>query len=96
MQDFLRSQGKRAKLRVEYRRSLQDMFRELSLPFASGIVSPKSALAADIVSLGDSWLDIAIRKGLIEPLQGVEEDGWFNHLSDKWKVRISFVYRHCE
>lgn len=92
MQDFLGSQGKRAKLRIEFRRSPEDIFHELSLPFTSGKISPKSALAADIISLGESWLGFAISKGLIEPMQGVEEEDWFRQLSDKWKVRTSLSF----
>lgn len=45
-------------------------------------------MAADIVSVGDSWLSLAIRKGLIVALQGVEDLDWFRGLDDKWKVRI--------
>ena len=52
-----------------------------------GQVQPKSAMAADVVSLGDSWLGYAIRKGLLEPVKNAEEQDWFRSLSDRWKVR---------
>lgn len=54
-----------------------------------GHISPSSTMAADLVSVGDSWLNFAINKGIIEPLHGVEDQEWFKGLSDKWKVRIN-------
>jgi hypothetical protein len=52
-----------------------------------GQVQPKSAMAADVVSLGDSWLGYAICKELLEPVKNAEEQDWFRRLSDRWKVR---------
>lgn len=52
-----------------------------------GQVQPKSAMAADAVTLGDSWLGYAIRQGLLEPVKNAEEQDWFRSLSDRWKVR---------
>lgn len=43
-------------------------------------------MAADVISLGDSWLGYAIRKGLLEPVKNAEEQDWFRCLSDRWKV----------
>nr|GLL48769.1 uncharacterized protein LOC109153154 [Ipomoea trifida] len=88
IKDFIRSQGKRAQVRPEFRRSLQDIFRELSTAFEKGVLNPKSAAAADVIALGDAWLSFAIKNGLIEPMQGVEDQDWFNGLSDKWKVYL--------
>ncbi|KAE9460310.1 hypothetical protein C3L33_07783, partial [Rhododendron williamsianum] len=88
VQDFIQSQGRRAKLRLELRGSLNNIFSDLSKSFTEGNIGPKSAVAADIVSVGDSWLSLAIRKGLIVALQGVEDHDWFRGLDDKWKVRI--------
>lgn len=87
-QDFIQSQGRRVKLRLELRGSLNNIFSDLSKSFTEGNIGPKSAVAADIVSVGDSWLSLAIRKGLIVALQGVEDHDWFRGLDDKWKVRI--------
>lgn len=92
MQEFLRSQGKRVRFRPEFRRSVKDIFHELSDPFTKGKINPKSAVSADLVTLGDSWLNYAIDKGLVEPLIGAEEQDWFQDLSDKWKVRNVAVY----
>lgn len=79
------------RLRPEFRQSLKDIFSELCIPFKKGAVNPKSALAAaDIVTIGDSWLSFAIKEGLIDPIVGVEEQDWFQDLSDEWKVNIHF------
>jgi hypothetical protein len=51
-----------------------------------GQVQPKFAMAADAVSIGDSWLGYAIRKGLLEPVKNAEEQDWFRSLSHRWKV----------
>ncbi|KAM7493652.1 hypothetical protein LguiB_028261 [Lonicera macranthoides] len=85
---FVQSQGKRVKLRLEFRGSLEEIFSELSTAFTKGNVAPKSAVAADIVTLGDTWLSFAISKALIEPIQGLEDQDWFDGLSNKWKVYL--------
>ncbi|XP_057766808.1 uncharacterized protein LOC130987178 [Salvia miltiorrhiza] len=88
IKEFLRSQGKRVQFRPEFRRSVGDIFHELSNPFSKGKINPKSAVSADLVTLGDSWLNFAIGKGLIEPVKGTEDQDWFQDLSDKWKVYL--------
>ncbi|KAL3329727.1 hypothetical protein AABB24_033874 [Solanum stoloniferum] len=88
LKDFLRSQGKRVKLRSEFRQSLQDIFHELCIPLQKGKINPKSALAADVVTLGDTWLSHAIEKRLIEPMDGLEDQDWFENLNEKWKVYL--------
>lgn len=87
-QDFIQSQGRRARLNLELRGSLNIIFSDLSKSFTEGKIGPKSAAAADIITVGDSWLSLAIRKGLIKALQEVEDHDWFRGLDDKWKVRI--------
>lgn len=79
------------RFRPEFRRSIKDIVHELSNPF-KGKISPKAAVAADLVTLGDSWLDLAIGKGLIEPMKGAKDQDWFQGLSDKWKVRIQVAF----
>lgn len=76
------------KFQPVFRRSLKDIFHELSDLPSKRKINPKSAAVADVVALGDSWLNFAIEKGLIEPMKGLEEKDWFNDLSDKWKVRM--------
>lgn len=95
MQEFLRSQGKRVKFRPEFRRSVGDIFHELSNPFSKGKINPKSAVSADLVTLSDSWLNFAIGKGLIEPVKGTEDQDWFQDLSDKWKVKMQYTFCFC-
>ncbi|XP_073055469.1 uncharacterized protein [Primulina eburnea] len=88
IREFLRSQGKRVKFQPVFRRSLKDIFHELSDPPNKRKINPKSAAVADVVAFGDSWLNFAIEKGLIEPMNGLEEKDWFNDISDKWKVYL--------
>ncbi|XP_050272754.1 uncharacterized protein LOC126715938 [Quercus robur] len=88
IKDFIESQGRRLKFRLKYNGSLEGIFSDLSMPSRKGNVSPSSTLAADIVSVGDSWLNFAITKAIIEPIQGVEDLEWFKGLSDKWKVYL--------
>lgn len=78
------------RFRPEFRRSLRNIFNELSNPYNKNKINRKSAVAADLVTLGDSWLNSAIGKRLIEPMRGAEDQDWFHDLSDKWKVRM-----HC-
>ncbi|XP_004294896.1 PREDICTED: uncharacterized protein LOC101297520 [Fragaria vesca subsp. vesca] len=88
IKDFMQSQGKRSKLQLKSHASLEGVFSELSIAFSKGNVRPSSVAAADVVSIGDSWLGHAINKGLIEPIQGVEDQDWYKGLSDRWKVYL--------
>ncbi|KAI3692319.1 hypothetical protein L6452_32133 [Arctium lappa] len=88
IKNFIQSQGRRVKFRLEFRGTLEDIFSELSTTIGKGKVSSKSAGAADIISLGDTWVNFTISKKLIEPIQGVDDQDWFCRLSDKWKVHL--------
>ncbi|KAL6530819.1 hypothetical protein OROGR_014679 [Orobanche gracilis] len=88
IRDFLRSQGKRVWFRAEFRQSLRDIFYELIEPSRKGKINRKSVVAADLVTIGDSWLNFAIGKGLIEAIERAEDLDWFQDLSDKWKVYL--------
>lgn len=92
LKNFMQSQGKRVRLRQEFRQSLQDIFFELQRPGNKMVTNSKSAVSADLVTIGDSWLNFVIKEGLIEPMKGVEKEVWFRNLSDKWKVGINFIY----
>ena len=70
----------------EFRGNLDAIFSDLSSASKTGRIKPKSAMAADIITIGDSWLTNAISKRLIEPIHGVEEQDWFQSLDSKWKV----------
>lgn len=88
IKDFMRSQGRRLKFNVKYAASLESIFSDLSIPFTKGNIVPASALAADMVSIGDSWLKHAINKAIIEPIVEVEDQDWFKGLAEKWKVYL--------
>lgn len=85
IKDFVEAQGKRLKFSPEFRPSIDTLFSELSKCVDKGQVQPKSAMAADVVSIGDSWLGYAVRKGLVEPISNAEEQDWYRSLSDRWK-----------
>lgn len=84
----MQSQGKRLRFNSKYAASLENIFSDLSASFNKGNFGPKSTMATDVVSLGDSWLNFAIKKAIIEPIKGVEDQDWYTGLSDKWKVRV--------
>jgi spermidine/putrescine-binding protein len=89
-------QGKRLKLNIEYQANLDSIFYELTSASDKGLLKPKSAMSADIVSIGDSWLGDAIGKGLIEPIKNAQEQDWFRNLSQRWKVRSFYIlFSHC-
>lgn len=80
------SQGKRVRLKTRFRANLEEIFFDLST--STRKAKKGSALAADLISIGDSWLSFAIKEKLIEPMKGIEDQDWYKGLSDKWKVRI--------
>ncbi|XP_065879226.1 uncharacterized protein [Euphorbia lathyris] len=88
VKDFMQSQGKRVKLRTKFPESLDNIFSDVSMSFNKKKVGPASVIAADLVSIGDSWLNFAIKKAVIEPIGGIEYQDWFKGLSEKWKVYL--------
>ncbi|XP_020573927.1 uncharacterized protein LOC110035242 [Phalaenopsis equestris] len=88
LKDFVQAQGRRLKMNTELRGSLESIYSELNLAFDKDFVDRKSAMSADLISLGDSWLSIAIQKGLIDPIPNIEEQDWFKSLGNKWKVQL--------
>ncbi|CAN1139289.1 Spermidine-binding periplasmic protein SpuE [Linum perenne] len=88
MQDFTQSQSKRLKFNTKFLTSLENIFSDLSVPMNKGKVDSKSVVAADVVGVGDSWLSYAIKRSMIEPMRGVEDQDWFKGLSEKWKVYV--------
>lgn len=93
IKDFINSQGNRMKFKVKYYATLESIFSDLSIPFTKGDHVPTTALAADIVGIGDSWLKFAVEKAIIEPIKDVEGQEWFKNLAEKWKV---YLRRNCE
>lgn len=71
----------------KFRASLEEIFSDLSIPAKKGKTGPASTITADIIGIGDSWLSFAIKKKIVEPMKGIEDQDWYKGLSDKWKVR---------
>lgn len=71
---------------MKFNGTLGSIFSDLSVPIDKGNVKSSSVMVADLVSIGDSWLNFAIKKALIEPIHDVEDQEWFNNLSTRWKV----------
>ncbi|KAF9623912.1 hypothetical protein IFM89_006258 [Coptis chinensis] len=77
IKDFVDSQGRRLKLHFELRGTLLNIFSDMSSSITKGNLEPKSAMAADIVTVGNSWLSSSIKQGIIEPIRDVELQDWF-------------------
>lgn len=88
LKDFILSQGKRARTTVEQQGGLREILSALALALEKKQVKPRSFLAADIVTIGDSWLRVAISGGLIEPIENAEQQDWFKRLSPKWQAYV--------
>lgn len=74
-------------MNFESRGSLNDIFSGLFSSISKANIEAKSAMAADIVTVGDSWLNSVITNGVLEPLQDADAQDLFNCLSEKWKVK---------
>jgi spermidine/putrescine-binding protein len=82
------SQGKNAKLAVEFKGSLSDILADMAASMEKRNLTPRSAMAADLVTVGDSWLATAVQGGLIEPIKNAEQFEWFQRLDSKWKTLL--------
>lgn len=90
-QEFLGSQGKRVKLTAEFQGSLKSIFSDLSSTLESKKLTPRSAMAADLVTIGDSWLSKAVEGGLLRPIDHAEQFEWYQRLGPKWQVFFPFL-----
>ncbi|GAY53463.1 hypothetical protein CUMW_149400 [Citrus unshiu] len=63
-----------------------------NVPFNKVKGKSASYTAADLVSVGDSWLSFVIKKRLIEPIAEAEDQDWFKCLCHEWKSFYLFVY----
>ncbi|KAG6543404.1 hypothetical protein Mapa_015320 [Marchantia paleacea] len=88
LKDFSSSQGKRAKVVAEFQGNLQNIFTDLSTALSSKQLTPKSALSADLVTIGDSWVGRAVSGGLITPIENVEKYEWFQRLGTTWQTYL--------
>lgn len=88
VKDFMQSQGKRLKFQLKLNGSLDGIFSDLATSFEKGNVGSSSLVAADLISVGDSWLGYAIKKGMIQSIEGAEDQDWFKALSSRWKAYL--------
>ncbi|KAK9215091.1 hypothetical protein WN944_007094 [Citrus x changshan-huyou] len=88
VKEFMRSQGKRLKFQMNLCASIDGIVNNLSVPFNKVKAKSASYMGADLVSVGDSWLSFVIKKRLIEPIAGAEDQDWFKCLSHKWQVYL--------
>ncbi|GAB2295944.1 hypothetical protein Dimus_030092 [Dionaea muscipula] len=88
IKDFIQSQGRRLKFQLEVRASLEEIFNEVLTSFKDGNVHPRSAITADLITVGDSWLSFAIKHAIIEPIQMPEDKDWFRGLPQTWKIYL--------
>lgn len=86
LKDFIRSQGKRVKVKFEFQGDLEEITSALDAALKKKQVTPRSILAADVVTLGDSWLHTAVSGHLIQPIENAEQYEWFNRLSPRWQA----------
>lgn len=85
------SQGKRVKITFESQGGLKEIMSALDSALKKKQITPRSILAADIVTLGDSWLHAAVSGRLIQPIDNAEQHEWFKRLCPKWQV-IPFLF----
>lgn len=89
------SQGRNAKVSAEFKGSLSDILADLAVSMEHNQITPKSIMAADLVTVGDSWLAAAVQGGLIEPIRNAEQFDWFNRLHPRWQVWSSSMPFLC-
>lgn len=56
--------------------------------FSFPFIGKKTPVVADLVTLGDAWLESAIQQGLIQPLEVQELEGWKN-LPSRWQEIVT-------
>lgn len=88
VKDFILSQGRRAKTTIEYQGALREIMSALASALEKKQVKPRSILSADVVTVGDSWLRLAVSGGLIEPIDNAEHHDWFKRLDQKWQALL--------
>lgn len=61
---------------ISFKPSLVDIWKELH---------GEKPTTVDAVTLGDAWLDKAIREGTIQPIENPEQYRYWNELNSRWK-----------
>lgn len=97
--EFRRQLNSPAVLKFEPERQIQQLFKNLqtwkqqaqkkddSLPFSIPFIREKPPLVADLVTLGDYWLEKAITQKLIQPLDLSQLQGW-KQLPPRWQELV--------
>eukprot|EP00897_Mesotaenium_endlicherianum_P006262 jgi/Mesen1/5664/ME000287S04923 len=85
IKEFVMSQGRRAKLSLESAATSHGIVEDLKDSLKKRQVDKRSAMSADVVSLGDRWLKESIASGLICPIGGAEDADWFKRLDPAWQ-----------
>eukprot|EP00850_Spirogloea_muscicola_P016639 SM000136S00185 [mRNA] locus=s136:236230:239644:- [translate_table: standard] len=85
LKEFAKAQSKRAKISVDFKGELEPIATDLATAARTGKLKKKSAMAADLVTLGDSWLACAISAGLVVPMEDAETSRWLKQLHPVWQ-----------
>lgn len=81
--DFRGLLGKHCGFSLDMRGQLLEIFNDLKEP-----TKKQSAGTADVVTLGDSWLALAIQQDLLQPIQEAEHYRWYQALSPAWRQLV--------
>eukprot|EP00850_Spirogloea_muscicola_P021421 SM000249S08232 [mRNA] locus=s249:182713:186126:+ [translate_table: standard] len=85
LKEFAKAQSKRAKISVDFKGELEPIATDLATAARTGKLKKKSAMAADLVTLGDSWLACAVSAGLVVPMEDAETSKWLKQLHPVWQ-----------
>lgn len=79
------------KLAVEFQGSLKSILAGLAEAVEKQQLNAKSIMAADLVTIGDSWLGTAVAGGLIQPIENAEEHEWYHRIGSRWQVPLTLA-----
>lgn len=97
--EFRRQLSSPVALKFEPTKQIQELFKNLqtwkqqaqkqddSLPFSIPFINEKPPLVADLLTLGDYWLEKAIASQLIQPLDLSQLKGW-QQLPTRWQELV--------
>lgn len=100
LNEFRKELQSPAQLNFDPTNQLKDLFKRLQIwkqlaerkddrqGFSLPFVGKKTPAIADLVTLGDYWLESAIGQGLIQPLDVQELEGWKN-LPSRWQEIVT-------
>ncbi|GAB2230238.1 hypothetical protein Droror1_Dr00014496 [Drosera rotundifolia] len=88
IKDFVQSQGNRLKFRLEVRADLAGIHNDLVESIKHDKINQRSTVNADLITVGDSWLNYAIKYSIIERIKITEKEDWFKALPQAWKLYL--------